>query len=161
MHAARRTRVPARVIPLAGRSGLTLLEVVENELGQLLVSAVEVMSALERQDHHIGRAQLRTKRILVVLTPDAEDLLLGDLIELGTDGKAFGSIAQPVAHVKLELHLWTGAEQRDQSHPPECFRWQSIRHRRKHIRSPRVSDQDHTASLPGGSVVLDDALQVA
>src|SRR5450759_3695374 len=92
----------------------TSLQFLQNDGGELLVSAVEVMRTLQCHHLNVRTDEPIAQRIAIVLAPHAENVR-SEPVELRLHRQAGGIVVSPVDEMKFELDSRTWPEQRDET----------------------------------------------
>jgi len=83
----------------------------------------------------------RAKRVLIVLSPKAEDGMRAQPVDLRRHRGSCACVVQPVGDMELELHLRAGPEQSDEPDARLRFIRQAADHRRQDVGAARVADE--------------------
>src|SRR6266849_907231 len=83
-----------------------------------------------------------------------------ELRHLRLDRKSSTTIVQPVDNMELEFDGGARREERNETDSRSQIRRKTAGHRRQHVRSPRIADQDDSRLAALLEMRLDDRLQI-
>src|SRR5256884_1891622 len=120
----------------------------EDAVGDRRILAAEMMASADLRALDVARGELRTDRVALALSVDAQHRRGAEATELGPGRRTPLVASHPVGNPDLERGVGVDPEQAHARHPRAQLRRQPVDDERQHIGAERVADEQHAFLVP-------------